>query len=251
MKTDHLDIVIRRPAAAFTLTELLVVIVIIITLATISFTGISRMRRSGDRVVALKNISQLQFANTSYAQDHNGQYVPIYDNGPAGTGYVPWMRNPEYLACLKGDAAAYKADGKVDGSIPTSLMDPSAFRAKKLDYNFIHASYGYNDNALPGGSWGVPDTKRGFRSSQLTAPERSAAFITGTDWNVNYANRFLWEGARAVEGFSRDQKIAYRHSGKALVVYYDGHVGEVSIADMRRFDTLGGANHIFWKANAP
>ena len=32
-----------------------------------------------------------------------------YDNGPAITGDVPWMKNPEYLARFKGDASVYKA----------------------------------------------------------------------------------------------------------------------------------------------
>jgi prepilin-type processing-associated H-X9-DG protein len=85
---------------------------------------------------------------------------------------------------------------------------------------------------------------------QLSAPERSAAFITATDAVAHHRSRFLWKGPGAVEGKTGNQKIAYRHNGKALVAYYDGHVAEVSMNDMKLIDQQGGANHVFWKADA-
>ena len=60
-----------------------------------------------------------------------------------------------------------------------------------------------------------------------------------------------WQSVEAVERATNNQKVAYRHQDKALVVFYDGHSEEISLADMRRFDTLGGPNHIFWKGDAP
>jgi prepilin-type processing-associated H-X9-DG protein len=35
---------------------------------------------------------------------------------------------------------------------------------------------------------------------------------------------------------------------RALVVYFDGHVGEMTKADMLEIDKRGGANSVFWKA---
>ena len=187
MKTSHLHRPSLRSARAFTLVELLVTVTIIIVIAALSFSGFSRMRKSGDRAAAMRNLSQLQLANISYAQDHGGQFVPVSEFNDTGGAYVAWMDNPKFLAMLKGDAASYYADGRVDKTTP----------------------------------------------------------------NVNYAARFRWQGAEAVEGASTNQKIAYRHHDKALVVFYDGHTEEISMADMRRFDALGGSNHPFWKGDAP
>jgi prepilin-type processing-associated H-X9-DG protein len=39
----------------------------------------------------------------------------------------------------------------------------------------------------------------------------------------------------------------YRHGDKVLVVYFDGHVGEMTKADILEIDKWGGANNAFWK----
>lgn len=74
--------------------------------------------------------------------------------------------------------------------------------------------------------------------------------MTATDWIVKYERRFLWVGKAAVEGLTGNQIMAYRHNGKAIVAYYDGHVGEVSMADMKRLDAKGGKQNAFWKGDA-
>lgn len=239
----------RCQNAAFTLTELLVTIVIIITLAALGFSGLSKMRKAGDKVVANRNISQLHLANAGYAADNYGQYVPIYAFDDTGAKYVGWMDSPKYLSYLKDESAVYRSNGTVDNQLPLNLMDPATVRAKKKSYDSLIASFGYITAGVPGGGWGKPGSSPSYRISQLTSPERTAAFVTATDWNVSYANRFKWESAKE-EGFFPGQRMSYRHGGKALVVYYDGHVGEVSLADIRKIDAQGGANHIFWKGDA-
>lgn len=237
------------PMPAFTLTELMVTIVIIITLATLGFTGLNKFRKAGDKVVAMRNITQLHIANVGYAADNNGQFVPIYAFDDTGGKYVAWMNSPKYLSYFKDESSVYRSNGTVDTTLPINLMDPVTARAKKNLYDRIPASYGYMTNGVPGSGWGKPNSTPSYRISQLTSPERTAAFVSATDWNVNYANRFQWESAQE-EGFFPGQRMSYRHNGKALVVYYDGHAGEVSIADIKKIDTQGGANHIFWKGIA-
>jgi prepilin-type processing-associated H-X9-DG protein len=234
---------------AFTLTELLVTIVIIITIAVLSFSGLTRMRQSGDRIGATRSLSQIQLANAGYAADNNGQYVPVYAFDDTGAKYVAWMNSPKYLSYIKGEASVYRSDGTVDNKLELNMMDPITARAKQLNYHALAASFGYMTNGMPGAGWGKPNSTPSYRISQLTSPERTAAFVTATDWNVNYANRFKWEGAQ-VEGFFPGQRMSYRHNGKALVVYYDGHVGEVSVADIRKIDTQGGSSNIFWRGDA-
>lgn len=238
-----------RSQAAFTLVEVLVTITIIIAIAALSFTGISKMRKSGDRVVAIRNMSQLQLANVSYAAENNGKYVPTDEWNDEGSGYVSWVDNPKFISFLKSDSGVYQSNGRIDVTLPLSMMDPAVVRAKKNRYNEAQASYAYNKTGMTGG-WATPGARPSYLVNQVTDPSRSAVFISATDWNTNHSKRFLWTGAAAVEGKTVNGKIAYRHNNKAIVIYYDGHAGEVSQADMRRIDGVGGANNIFWKANA-
>jgi hypothetical protein len=42
-------------------------------------------------------------------------------------------------------------------------------------------------------------------------------------------------------------EIAYRHGTKALVVYFDEHVGEMGKPDFQAIDKASGASNLFWK----
>jgi len=236
------------PRPGFTLTELLVTIVIIIMIAALSFTGTTKMRQSADRIKAVRNLSQVQLANTGYATENNGRYVPIWEFDEEGRNSSWWFNNRKFLSFLVADEHAIAM--KWDGVLSIDIMDPVTVRAKRLMYDKIYASFGYNETGMPGSSYGGRGNKPSFRTSQISSPERSAAFITATDAVAHHRSRFLWKDAGAVEGKTGNQKIAYRHNGKALVAYYDGHVAEVSMNDMKKIDQQGGANHVFWKADA-
>jgi prepilin-type processing-associated H-X9-DG protein len=227
------------------------VILIIVVLASLSFSILSKMRNSADKVTVTRNLSQLQLANVAYASDHNGQFVPVRAFDDKGSSYIGWMQHQDFMDNLKGYSADLLPNGKVDTTLPTNMLDPSVMRAKKKNYLSISSNYGYNCEGQPNtGAWGSPNSTSFFRMDQLTAPARSAAFLTATDWQAKYSGRFLWKGASAVEGGTPDGKIAYRYNKKAIVVYYDGHVGEVGMDDMKRFDQTGGSKNPFWDADA-
>lgn len=236
-----------RRAAGFTLVELLVVIVIILVLSALSFVGFNRMRTMADKVAATRNLSQMQIANAGYAADHNGKYVPLSTADHSGTVTSKWFDNPEYLSQLKGDLPTL-ANGNSNTSVPLSMLDPIAVRAKKAQYDSLYASFGYISTGMPGGAYKTPDSNMGYSTFQIQSPARKAAFITATDWIARYESRFSWQGAAAVEGATTNQKIAYRHQGKAIVVYYDGHIDELSIPEIKTIDQRGGAKNIFWDA---
>ena len=239
-----------RPHPAFTLVELLVTLAIIAILAVLSAAGFVKMRSLGDMAGATCNLAQLQLANLLYVADNNGKFTPVFTFDSSGVGYLPWTDDPDYLKYLKGDSAAFKSNGNPDLTISANLLDPTVIRAKKLDYDLLAGSFGYNMTGVPGAVWGKAGTSAYFLTSQLTAPERSAAFSTATDWNIEFPSRYHWAGSGAVEGRTKDSKMAYRHNNKALIAYYDGHVGVVSVADLKQIDANGGAQNIFWKGDA-
>jgi prepilin-type N-terminal cleavage/methylation domain-containing protein len=234
-----------RSRSGFTLVELLVVIVIIAVLAALSMMGVKRLRAAGDRANTVSVLRQLQIASTSYAGDHNGQYVPMESYDENNNRVNDWHQSSVFLAYLTGDQSALDRNQPVTTKVPVSVLDPIVVRAKKRLWDKVFASYGYNQQGMPAAK---PGTDRSFKVSQVTNPSRTAAFISATDWKVMHNSRFRWL-ENPVEGKSTNQQIAYRHGGTAVVVYYDGSTGFVSPAEMRGFDAKGGANHPFWKAD--
>lgn len=235
----------RRIHAGFTLVELLVVITIIAVMAALTVMGFQRMRAAGDRATTVSVLRQLQVANTSYAADHGGQYVPLSSMDENQNRKADWHQSSVFLAYLTGDDAALNNNTPITSNVPTSVLDPVVVRAKKRLWTKLFASYGYNRESMPALK---ASTDQSFKVAQVTNPSRTACFITATDWIVTHKSRFLWL-ANPEEGKSTDQRIAYRHNNSAVVVYYDGSTGFVTPSDMRGFDANGGATNPFWKAN--
>lgn len=233
-----------HPRRGFTLTELLVVIVIVVVVAALSMMGITRMRAAGDRATTIGIMRQLQVANMGYANDHGGQFVPIASKDKGGALSMEWFRDPEFLAYLTSNPEHLEKNGEV--AVPVSVLDPVVVRAKKRHWDKLSASYGFNSNGL---SYPKDDTSAPYcyKVIHIANPSRTAFIMTATDYTVNYNGRFLWKDA-PVEGKTTNSKLAYRHGGKAVVVYYDGSTGLVGMDDMARFDANGGKEHPFWKA---
>ena len=234
-----------HPRRGFTLVELMVVILIIAILAVLAFMGTQRVRDMADKTAAIRNLSQLQIANTSYATDNSGKYVPFLVNDENGNRAGWWYQVPEFLNYFRGEVNDSK--GNPSQSVPLSMLDPKVVRAKLPFYYSMAGSYGLNITGLPS-AIGVSLARPAHTVTSVTRPELSMAFASATDVRVAYSSRFNWRG---VEGKTSDGGIAYRHGNKALVVYFDGHVGEVSKAEMKEIDSSkGGSKGSFWLPTA-
>ncbi len=235
-----------RPATGFTLVELLVVILIIVTLAAISVMGFSRARSAGDQATTIAVMRQLQVANISYSTENNGQYVQIAELDANDSLAMEWYKNPKFLAHLTGDPSVFDKKGNELLKAPAGCLDPVAYRAKKKDYDRLTASFGINAEGL---AWPKKhtDPPMSYRVSQVENPSRTAFLVTAVNYQVKHAGRNLWKAA-PVEGKVTTDKMAFRHNGKAVVVYYDGSSGLVGYDDITRFDANGGAANPFWKA---
>lgn len=231
----------------FTLVELLITIAIIGVIAGLTTMGTRKLREKADGVTALKRVGAFAQANALYAVDHSGRYVPAYSFDDESRPGIPWHYNPAFLEALIGESLSIEAAEEFEGvdGLPISVLDPVVVRAKKRYWSRISASFAYNNENVPGGSWGQPGTSRGHTTYSVTNPSESFAFITATDWIANYSGRYLWRRS-PVEGKTNDSKIAYRHDGKAVVAFYDGHTEFMSIDDMRNIDRNGGIGNVFW-----
>jgi prepilin-type N-terminal cleavage/methylation domain-containing protein/prepilin-type processing-associated H-X9-DG protein len=230
----------------FTLTELLVVILIILIIAALSLLGVRRVRDMADVATAIRNMSQLQIANANYASDNSGKYIELLVNDSSGNRTAYWYQVTDFLTYFRGELN--DANGNPAKSVPLSMLDPKVVRAKADNFHKSMAgSYGFNATGL-GSSRNVPLAQPANSVASITRPEESMAFGSATDHQIAYRARFNWKG---VEGKTSDGGLAYRHRNKAIIVYYDGHVGELSKEDMRQIDnTKGGSQSSFWLPTA-
>ena len=233
----------RNPScsSAFTLVEVLVVVAIIIVLAALTFVGTSRMRAAADRSLSMNNLHQLQIANGAYAADHAGTFVSTFTQDSEGKTGGLWDRNPEFLDLYLGESERSSSGTSQESRVSPKHLDPIAYKAGASGYDTLKASYGMvsKENYKSGNK----DVDSVYRIGELTSAPQTAAFVTAVNWLVQYGGRDSWDG---VEGKVNAPRIAYRYDNKALVVYYDGHVGQISKADMAELDRRGGKNNCFW-----
>jgi prepilin-type processing-associated H-X9-DG protein len=228
---------------------LLVVILIIAAISALSFVGLRRMRDMADKTGAIRSLSQLQIANAGYASDNGGRYVPKQFNGQNGERLGWWFQVPEFLNYFRGEFTV-PANAPSE-TVPLSMLDPKALRGKGPFHRSLAASFGINETGVPS-SGQVPNARYAHTVATVSSPSQSMSFASATDLGVQYRSRFTW--------FSRDPDkreskttagdLAYRHGDKIIVVYFDGHVGEMSKSEIVEIDkTRGGANNAFWKPN--
>lgn len=217
---------------AFTLVELLVVIVMVAVLVAIGASAIVRFRKSADKTVVISNLRQIHIANVSYASDHSSRFVSPVEtvNGLP----VEWWENPEFVSQLKSAQATYGSGGTVNAELPLSLMDPVVAKGRKTGFDKLAGSYAYNTEGMPE----VGGVKQGYKLPLVGDPGRTFAFITAD---------FSAGGAVDHSTHTTPGKIAYRHEEKAIAVYYDGRATSVSEAEVS--NSQGGATGAFWDAN--
>lgn len=127
----------------FTLVELLVVIVIILTLAGVSFVMVTKGKVSAAKSDCMNNLRQLWIAGTQYADDHNGR-LPA--NGVVDDTETPidesegWMVSiAPYLYGEAGASGTLYLEGKF-----RCISDPNVRRyanSEKVQASFDTVSY--------------------------------------------------------------------------------------------------------------
>jgi prepilin-type processing-associated H-X9-DG protein/prepilin-type N-terminal cleavage/methylation domain-containing protein len=210
------------PRAAFTLLELLTVIAIIGVLAAILIPVVGKVRGQARQAKAASILREMQRANILYAHEHRGAYVPIYANDPVNSSQkTHWMDNTTYRSLLG-------IGTKTLSNWDAGMLSPTARST------LVRDSWGYNLTGVPGG-WSVPGFVSGVTISKVARPSQSIAFADALD------SLIAKDGAdRYVDGTDTYtlQAIAYRHDGRANVVFWDGHVKSVTRAEAVGNDAL-------------
>ena len=220
-----------KTRAAFTLVELLVVIVIIAILTSIAMPVYSRARLSAWRAVSAHTLTELGIGGAAYRADNDGQFWPYRQNEPDGVTWwfgfessssPPNGEGQRTLDLLRGPLGPYAiASGGVK-SDPAFMSFGGRFKPK-----FSNGSYGYGYNTLLGG--GPMGLGTLARAAQFEHPENLVVFATCAQVNTFQAPASAKNPM--VEEFylinHQETTVHFRFGRKALVSMLDGSVQEM------------------------
>ncbi|MFM7181297.1 MAG: type II secretion system protein [Verrucomicrobiales bacterium] len=210
---------------AFTLVELLIVIVIVAVLAIGGFAGYESLRRGADRSVALTQLRQIGAAIVSYGGEHGGRFP-----GPMWPGQMP-MVDPARDGRLSRDLAPY-----LGGPVPTqpelsSIFIPPAYR-KAVEPSRLNDARTYVLNMevpLEDGTvinpWGSLADPKSPRSLSQTIPP-------GNIWAMADADQKNPRVASA--GWKANTPLDPIHGRERQALYFDGRAATVSEGELAR-----------------
>ncbi|MES2465408.1 MAG: prepilin-type N-terminal cleavage/methylation domain-containing protein [Armatimonadota bacterium] len=105
-----------RPAAAFTLVEILAVIVIIGLLAALLFPVLTSTKGNARRVVCVSNLRQLGAAVTLYVQDSDGVFLPTAQKSEKTIFWFdllqPYLKDKKIIECPEDTTESFVKYGR-------------------------------------------------------------------------------------------------------------------------------------------
>ena len=246
---------------AFTLLELLVVIAVIALLLGILMPVLSTAKSQAKAAICQSNLRQLILANTGYATENDGYYVPaasdLYDDGTGGCHRWHGVRinSDEPFDPLKGPLIAYLANGKIKEC-------PERVRFRKgqsWDESFEkgNGGYGYNMTYIGSLLWQgnivtIDDLRKAHKSAtRITEVARPAETLMFADCAISKEEGVHIEYSFAEPPFLLDEgqpkeswgyaspSIHFRHRGKANVAWVDGHIDVREMADYDGINVYG------------
>lgn len=227
----------------FTLVELLVVIAIIVVLAALVFVGGTRARKAAQRVAAVSTAKNLMTANATYLSDHNGKYVPMWENDDKGNVSVSWVSSEDFRSALGEDTSG----NWNPWTIEEQMVDPRVKSLAKGDkdvWSEIVANWGMIQphNA---GTWGDRGAKAQHTAANIADPANTAAFVSAADWIVQWGRQDALSDRLDFVG-KEQGAVSYRHDGQAIVVYFDGHAEAQKYEALSRQWENGGRDNVWW-----
>ena len=257
----------------FTLIELLVVIAIISILAAILLPALGRARAQARSAQCINNLRQLYLANTMYASEHDGHYIPaaadMYD-------FLLPDAEPDHAG------GRCRWHGKRETPNQQSEFDPKQGplfeylpdgRVKECPVFFEFTQHGEGSNTFEGGAGGygynmayvgsrlsiikdpVQACRKGMRDIDIKNPAQTIMFADAAIPQDGYIVEYSFvEPPKAVSyNHPRGQAgesyasptLHFRHYGRVNVVWCDGHISSEKWEWAPEENIYGGSNYRF------
>ena len=249
---------IYKKDKAFTLFELLVAISVISLLLAILMPALSAAKSGTRAIVCKSNIRQLLLASTSYANEHDGFYVPAASDMWDSPGLHRWHGSRDTLDqkfdATKGPLVEYLADGRIkDCPAKRDFLN-----GHNWNTNFEQGcgGYGYNMTYIGSRLWqsGIFSTQtwkdaytRTTRMTEISAPSKTLMFTdTAMAKNENFLIEYSFAeppftvyNGRPVTDFYMSPSIHFRHRDYANIGWADGHAGQCRLTNSGSKNTYG------------
>lgn len=222
-----------RGQSGFALLELVAVLATLAVLAALLAAAVDRARASGQRAACASNLRQLFLANAAYATEH-GSYAPAAPD-LLGANRVRWHgaragRSSPFDGRL-GPLAPY-LENEIVRRCPAFAPAPGGFEAACGGYGYNIRGVGsrvylegFSTQAMAGGM-----SPGAIREPAGTVMFCDAAFAQPYDQpdhliEYSFAEAYYFvDGRPPRETGVATPSIHFRHSGRANVVWCDGHI---------------------------
>ncbi len=223
----------KQTAAAFTLTEFVVVCGVLVLLAATLLPALGAARENSLMAQSMSNLRQLVVANQNYAADH-GRYCPADDrwnnrrwHGARASASAPFDPTKGYLSDYLGKSRRV-------GICPL-------FRDMVADGRSFEVStggYGYNASYIGGTPSAAYDAQGRRISAPLARVQRSdtvmfttSGYATGDSvQEYPYCEPPFWDFGSGPTEWRPSPTVHFRFRGSALVAWCDGRVTAEAIA---------------------
>lgn len=233
-------------ASGFTLTELLIVIVIIAVLSAISIPVVSGLRNSANQSACASNLRQISSAVLAYAAENNGSLpsrISPVSGRSMGVSYIL----PDPLAPQKSESKKGHSDGQKDYYMPYLLQsytgDADIWQCpgNKVGWEVTNGAITYIIN-----NQGFTKPPRLFGrligngieiGDPVTNPKKLASLPDlARTWMVATADRYNYPLDAYV---TNDIQPAYK--GKRHYVFFDGHIELRDLKNLPEYGNMGWA----------
>lgn len=247
-----------RARAGFTMVELLVVIAIIGILASVLLPVLARARQQARSVQCVNNLRQLYLANSMFAAEHDGHYVPAApDLDTNGGGLVRWhgarTTTQDDFDPMQGPLAEYLPDRRIK-ECPVFFE----FRGREDVLNAFESGtggYGYNAAYIGGTTYAedFPDSlRKGTLDARVRLPSETIMFVDAAIPQDGYIVEYGFAEppffataehphGNATWGYA-SPSIHFRHHGRANVLWADGHVSSEKFGWTTHANIYNGKN---------
>lgn len=213
--------------SGFTLTEMLIIILIIAVLAAIMFPVVRSMRERAQGAVCVQNLGQIGVGLLAYVSENSGRF-------PSGKAHVSWLKDDDNSSLgLSWYDAAARNMGRENYSKrfndPIADLLPAVFGCPSGHGKPYHPAWPYTGDYAANFYLGQVEHK--VPTMSAVKNPASTPYVQDTVKQNNFGAGIFSSGYSE----TADSAFSDRHAGKGNILWVDGHVSSWTRAELINF----------------